>query len=250
MHRTDAANHVANAFSDGPPGTVIDDDWLNGVQETLCVAIEAASITLVKGTHTQLRDAIRTLAATWLVSLANTWAELQSFAKGISVTQSVANSNGGSITGNGTGKGLVVASSGGTNQIVLDCDGYIDVSGATVNGAAPANNKNAIGPANVTKAWASVGSNGAGAVSIPAAWNIASSSIDTTGITLTLGFTLAATANAVVIAGSGNDTAAFVKAWVASTTTIRVQWYDAAGGVLDPSGITAYSAGLQLLAQE
>jgi hypothetical protein len=63
MHRIDATDSVAGLFSDGDPliprqGTVLDAAWGNGVQENLCQFIEAAGIALVKGDHTQLRDAV------------------------------------------------------------------------------------------------------------------------------------------------------------------------------------------------
>lgn len=64
MHRIDAADYApGNLFTDGSPGvtpaTECDDDWLNGVQETICDVIEDAGITLVKGTNTQLTQAIK-----------------------------------------------------------------------------------------------------------------------------------------------------------------------------------------------
>lgn len=40
MHRTEGANNDNGLFSDGPPGTVIDSDWLNSVQEELINTIE------------------------------------------------------------------------------------------------------------------------------------------------------------------------------------------------------------------
>lgn len=63
MHRIDADGHVGNLFDDGDPAipqvaTQVDAAWLNGVQETVCKAIEAAGITLVKGTDTQLSQAL------------------------------------------------------------------------------------------------------------------------------------------------------------------------------------------------
>ncbi len=66
MHRTDAPNHVANLFVDrdpigGTPGTIVDDDWLNAVQEEVVYVIEQAGIVLAKGTNTQLRQAIQTM---------------------------------------------------------------------------------------------------------------------------------------------------------------------------------------------
>ncbi len=70
MHRTDADGNVANLFDEGDPGvprqpTQVDAAILNAFQEELCNLIEAAGITLVKGTNTQLRDAVR-LPPSWL----------------------------------------------------------------------------------------------------------------------------------------------------------------------------------------
>jgi hypothetical protein len=76
MHRTDAPNHAANLFVDsdpvgGTPGTVVDDDWLNAVQEELVAAIQASGITLAKGTNTQLRDAIKRLYGGFVTTVDN-----------------------------------------------------------------------------------------------------------------------------------------------------------------------------------
>jgi len=65
MHRIDGTGATgSNLFTEGDPATavaatVVTDDWLNDVQEEIANAIEDAGITLVKGTQTQLRDAIR-----------------------------------------------------------------------------------------------------------------------------------------------------------------------------------------------
>lgn len=67
MHRIDTDGNVGNLFTDGDPAipqaaTIVNDSWLNDVQEELCNAITDAGIGLVKGTQTQLRDAIRSVA--------------------------------------------------------------------------------------------------------------------------------------------------------------------------------------------
>ena len=65
MHRTDAeAATAGNLFTNGDPGngiaaTVVEEDWLNAVQEELCNTVEDAGITLVKGTNTQLLAALK-----------------------------------------------------------------------------------------------------------------------------------------------------------------------------------------------
>jgi len=46
MHRTEGDNHDDHEFTNGPPATTIEDDWLNSVQEEICEVIEDAGITL------------------------------------------------------------------------------------------------------------------------------------------------------------------------------------------------------------
>lgn len=64
MHRIDHATAApGNLFTEGnpataTPATTVTDDWLNDVQENVCEVIEYAGLALVKGTATQLRDAI------------------------------------------------------------------------------------------------------------------------------------------------------------------------------------------------
>lgn len=69
MHRTDAPGSQSGLFSDGDPygsprrgGAIVSSDWLNDAQENLALAIEGAGLTLEKGNHGQLVDAIRRLA--------------------------------------------------------------------------------------------------------------------------------------------------------------------------------------------
>src|SRR4051794_20428216 len=74
MHRIDTPTADPNANGAGkagfrpgaPPGvasTRMDASWFNDMQESVCVAIEAAGIALVKGQQSQLLDAINTLVA-------------------------------------------------------------------------------------------------------------------------------------------------------------------------------------------
>jgi len=61
MHRTEGDNHVNNEFTNGPPATTINDDWLNSVQEEIAAVIESESITLKTAateTNTQLLEAL------------------------------------------------------------------------------------------------------------------------------------------------------------------------------------------------
>lgn len=65
MHRIDTDGNVNGLFTDTPAEganrTVVDDDWLNAVQEELCAAIEARGITLDKTKHNQLTAALATV---------------------------------------------------------------------------------------------------------------------------------------------------------------------------------------------
>jgi hypothetical protein len=81
MHRTDADGNVAGAFTDGNPAipqvaTLVDAAWLNDIQENVCTVIESAGITLVKGTGTQLRDAIRNPPAWVAMTVLSPWIAL------------------------------------------------------------------------------------------------------------------------------------------------------------------------------
>lgn len=64
MHRTDGDGHSSNLFTDGNPSlgieaTQVEQHWLNAVQEELVhVILTKAGITLVKGTNTQLGQAL------------------------------------------------------------------------------------------------------------------------------------------------------------------------------------------------
>lgn len=67
MHRTEGTNHSGNLFVDGPPGTTVEEDFLNAVQEELCYAIEQAGLTLKTAateTRQQLKAGIDALADT------------------------------------------------------------------------------------------------------------------------------------------------------------------------------------------
>jgi len=62
MHRTEGANKTADdKFTDGPPGTTVNDDWLNAIQEEIAYVIESAGITLKTAateTNAQLHEAL------------------------------------------------------------------------------------------------------------------------------------------------------------------------------------------------
>ncbi len=68
MHRIDTSGNVGNRFHPGDPATgqqatLVDQDWLNAVQEEIVAVILGAGIALAKGDNTQLYDAIVALIA-------------------------------------------------------------------------------------------------------------------------------------------------------------------------------------------
>lgn len=69
MHRVDTPSAtVDHKFTEGSPAggvpaTVVPAVWLNDVQENICKAIELAGITLVKGSYSQLYNAISAIAS-------------------------------------------------------------------------------------------------------------------------------------------------------------------------------------------
>ena len=76
MHRIDAPGHDNNTFVDrdpinGIPGTVVDDDWLNSVQEEIVKVVEGAGIALDKAKKDQMLGAIGRLAGRQVATLAN-----------------------------------------------------------------------------------------------------------------------------------------------------------------------------------
>jgi hypothetical protein len=67
MHRTEGANHNGYRFQDGPPGTKIEENWLNAIQEEIAYVIEtggAALETAATETSTQLHAAILAVTGT------------------------------------------------------------------------------------------------------------------------------------------------------------------------------------------
>ena len=64
MHRTEGTYHASNLFTDGPPGTRVENDWLNAVQEELANVIEESGLALKTAsteTRAQLYSALITL---------------------------------------------------------------------------------------------------------------------------------------------------------------------------------------------
>jgi len=130
MHRIDADSHVANMFDEGDPGvprapTQVDADWLNMVQEELVALPTDASITLVKGTNTQLRDALRALFVRVTGAVAQTITGIKTFTSRMVITQGTSTaslivtntSTGGvlSLENTSTGPGLTITNNSATN---------------------------------------------------------------------------------------------------------------------------------------
>ena len=66
MHRTEGEYHESNQFTNGPPGTVVDADWLTSIQEELCSVIEGAGLAVSTraqdSARNQLYQAIQSIA--------------------------------------------------------------------------------------------------------------------------------------------------------------------------------------------
>lgn len=68
MHRIDTSGHVNGRFGPGNPATgqqatLVDEHWLNAIQEEIVSVIAGANITLQKGTNNQLAAAITAIVA-------------------------------------------------------------------------------------------------------------------------------------------------------------------------------------------
>ena len=64
MHRTEGENNSAGMFANGPPGTRVEENWLNSLQEEICYTIEQAGVVLKTAstdTRTQLLEALQIL---------------------------------------------------------------------------------------------------------------------------------------------------------------------------------------------
>ena len=73
MHRIDTGGSVNGLFSEGShqngvekEATILSADWLNDVQENLCLVIEKANVKLEKKKADQLFSAIQTLVSIWM----------------------------------------------------------------------------------------------------------------------------------------------------------------------------------------
>jgi hypothetical protein len=68
MHKTEGENNLSNLFTDGPPGTTVEENWLNAVQEEIANAIvDSGQVlkTATTETRDQLSEAIQPSVATF-----------------------------------------------------------------------------------------------------------------------------------------------------------------------------------------
>lgn len=64
MHRTEGTYNQGNLFTNGPPGTRVEQNWLNAVQEEIAYVIEEAGVALLTAdvdTRQQLKQSLDTL---------------------------------------------------------------------------------------------------------------------------------------------------------------------------------------------
>lgn len=64
MFLTDGANNVGNQFTNGPPATQVNADWLNMLQNELATILTAASVTPNKPDSTQVLAALKLIFST------------------------------------------------------------------------------------------------------------------------------------------------------------------------------------------
>lgn len=246
MHRIDGADNVANHFDEGPPGTVITDDWLNDVQETLANYIESVGITLVKGTYTQLTSAVAA-TITALKAAANTWSALQTMTSALVVTRGTAghavtatgNDTGAGVAGTGgaNGNGVIgqagssatygvradgvsgglglLAASSATNVSVAKINGYVDFANATRPSSSTAFANPTLTPANLVAAWAVVQTDGAGNATVLRGANVTAAAISGTSVRLTFGTTFPSSLIGPTVTVDQND----VGSWGSVSTT-------------------------------
>ncbi len=119
MHRTEGTNFTESGgkkyFTDGPPGTQLEQFWHNAVQEEISAVIEAAGLTL----NTQSLDASLGSGAVQLLSA------LQGGGTGLDITAKALNATGATNLAALTASGLIT----GSNRII--CNDTTDASNPT-----------------------------------------------------------------------------------------------------------------------
>jgi hypothetical protein len=173
-------------------------------------------------------------------------------AAGITATQSTSNGSAVTATGNGTGPGVTAtggttgaggsfangtAATGGTRRNAvaltngdLSLDGVADATHTT-------SVKNALTPSNIIKAWGKLTTNGATPV-FDAAFNVTSTSCATNNVTVNVAQDFA-TANYVVMAGSGDFGNAWCNAAIVNAGSFQIECRYHDGTQINLCGVTA-----------
>ena len=214
MHRIDGNGHVSIMVTEGTPGvtraTQVTDDWLKDVQEELADFIEAAGITLVKGSSQLLAALIAKLAAytdqvnitgpadvdALTVTGTNLGSAIVATGGGSNganqgaIEALAASGNGSGIVaqGNGSGVGLIAKNSGGSAKTVISAEGWISLNAANEPAYNATVGANRITPMNVCKGWVKFTMNGSGTVTIVNGFNITSVTLVMVGGGATPGF--------------------------------------------------------------
>lgn len=210
MHRTEGENNDGtsgiNLFKDGPPGTTVEQEWLNSIQEELALVLADTGngiLTAATDTRNQLR-----------IVIAKKWTDIASAA-----TVDIANTNGtyGDVTGvtTITALGTVASGSTGLRRTIHHTGIHILTHNATsMINITGANITTAVG--DVSK-WTSLGSGN---------WRM-------TGYSRADGTTLAATASAATInfiqGSSGNISTSSTS--LVDMTDMSITWTASGGDV-------------------
>lgn len=184
MHRIDTSGNVDNRFHPGNPATgqqatLVDQDWLNAVQEEIVAVIAAANIPLVKGDNDQLAEAIVALIA----------GVVGDGSGAVPTTRQVLTS-GGLLTGGGTlaadrtigliAATLAEAAAQVRNDVVVTPASLAGLIGwSNVGGAIIAS----IGPGRIVGFTASAGANGTTVITLPTTFSAPCRAVCSGGIT-------------------------------------------------------------------
>lgn len=156
MHRIDGPGAtVDNKFTEGDPltgtqATVVTDDWLNDIQESLMSILAAAGIAPVKGNYTQLVSALKgrllntqqfLTAGTFTYTKTPGTRTIRVYGQGgggsgagaVATTSSQASAGGGGAAG-AIGEGIYDASSISTVTVVVGAGGVVNVGGPGIAG--------------------------------------------------------------------------------------------------------------------
>ena len=210
MHRTDDADNVGNLFDGGDPGvprlpTQLSPAFMNAVQEELVNVVLASGIGLVKGTWTQVRDALKSGFPFSKIYAALASGGANSAAvKGENLTANVAasvfgaffdaaNANGGgdstgvyargmfgaylrSYIAGGAGAILEAYNYAAAANVAAIVRGVVDWSGQYAVAKTASPGANVVCVEQIAKAWGRITTDGAGGYTIDDAINVASCS--------------------------------------------------------------------------